>query len=102
MQERDKALADSKVKAQIWTHLLYRHWDHYTGDKRFHLFQVLVDGGVPDARPEPATRTTFRRSRSIDSSCGCDFSPDSKELAFTENPIRCRPSRPARRSLRSI
>ncbi len=21
-----------------------------------------------------------------DSSCGCDFSPDSKELAFTENP----------------
>ena len=32
--DRDKALADSKVKAQIWTHLLYRHWDHYTGDKR--------------------------------------------------------------------
>ncbi len=26
--------ADSKVKAQIWTHLLYRHWDHFTGDKR--------------------------------------------------------------------
>ena len=32
--DRDAALAASKVKAQIWTHLLYRHWDHYTGDKR--------------------------------------------------------------------
>ena len=30
--DRDKALADSKVKAQIFTHLLYRHWDHFTGE----------------------------------------------------------------------
>ena len=28
---RDAVFAASKVKAQIWTHLLYRHWDHYTG-----------------------------------------------------------------------
>ena len=41
--DRDEALADSKVKAQIFTHLLYRHWDHYTGDKRSHLFLVSVD-----------------------------------------------------------
>ncbi|MGA3034770.1 MAG: S9 family peptidase, partial [Terracidiphilus sp.] len=45
-KERDKALADSKVKAQIWTHLLYRHWDHYTGEKRSHLFLVSVDTGT--------------------------------------------------------
>ena len=32
--DRDAALAASKVKAQIFTHLLYRHWNHYTGDKR--------------------------------------------------------------------
>jgi len=38
--DRDAALAGSKVKAQIFTHLLYRHWDHYTGDKRSHLFLV--------------------------------------------------------------
>jgi Tol biopolymer transport system component len=37
---RDAVLAASKVKAQIWTQLLYRHWDHFTGDKRTHLFQV--------------------------------------------------------------
>ena len=37
--------ADSKVKAQIFTHLLYRHWNHYTGDKRSHLFLVSVESG---------------------------------------------------------
>ena len=83
--DRDKTLAASKVKAQIFTHLLYRHWDHYTGEKRFHLFQVLVDGGgIRDLNPnDPHDVPPF----SLDwSGCGCDFSPDAKELAFTENP----------------
>ena len=83
--DRDKALADSKVKAQIFTQLLYRHWDHYTGDKRFHLFQVLAESGeIRDLNPnDPHDVPPF----SLDwSGCGCDFSPDSRELAFTENP----------------
>ncbi len=83
---RDKAQADSKVKAQIWTHLLYRHWNHFTGDKRSHLFLVSVDTGAMrdltpndphDVPPEFPTDPL---------GCGCNFSPDSKELAFTENP----------------
>jgi dipeptidyl aminopeptidase/acylaminoacyl peptidase len=83
--DRDKVLADSKVKAQIWTHLLYRHWDHYTGDKRTHLFLVSVDDGkMRDLNPgDPHDVPPFSLD---DSSCGCAFSPDSKELAFTENP----------------
>ena len=83
--DRDVAMRDSKVKAQIFTHLLYRHWDHYTGEKRFHLFQVLVDGGgTRDLNPnDPHDVPPFSLE---DSSCGCAFSPDSKELAFTENP----------------
>src|ERR1035437_7796941 len=44
--DRDAALAASKVKAQIFTHLLYRHWNHYTGDKRSHLFLVSVETGA--------------------------------------------------------
>ena len=40
--DRDTAAAASKVKAQIFTHLLYRHWDHYTGEKRSHLFLLTV------------------------------------------------------------
>ena len=50
--DRDAALAASKVKAQIFTHLLYRHWDHYTGDKRSHLFLASVEsGGMRDLTP---------------------------------------------------
>jgi dipeptidyl aminopeptidase/acylaminoacyl peptidase len=88
--DRDKALADSKVKAQIFTHLLYRHWNHFTGDKRSHLFYVTVENPSPrtllwrdltpndphDVPPEYPTEPL---------GCGCAISPDSKELAFTEN-----------------
>ena len=81
---RDAVLAASKVKAQIWTHLLYRHWDHYTGDKRSHLILVSVDGGaMRDLTPnDPHDVPPFSLEGS---SCGCGFAPDSKELAFTEN-----------------
>ena len=84
-KEKDAALAASQVKAQIFTQLLYRHWNHYTGEKRSHLFLVSVDtGAVRDLTPsDPHDVPPFSLT---DSSCGCDFSPDSKELAFTENP----------------
>jgi dipeptidyl aminopeptidase/acylaminoacyl peptidase len=80
---RDAALASSKVKAQVFTHLLYRHWDHYTGEKRSHLFLASVESGaVRDLTPnDPRDVPPF----SLDGGCGCAFSPDSKELAFTEN-----------------
>ena len=86
---RDKAAADSKVKAQIFTHLLYRHWDHYTGAKRSHLFSVgVVEGSSTmlawrDLTPnDPHDVPPF----SMEGGGGFDISPDSKELAFTENP----------------
>jgi dipeptidyl aminopeptidase/acylaminoacyl peptidase len=82
--DRDAALAGGKVKAQIFTHLLYRHWDHYTGDKRSHLFLASVDGsGIRDLTPNnPHDVPPF----SLDGGgCGCAFAPDSKELAFTDN-----------------
>ncbi len=82
--DRDAALASSPVKAQIFTHLLYRHWDHYTGDKRSHLFLVSVDtGAMRDLTPnDPHDVPPFSI---MSSDCGCAFAPDSKELAFTEN-----------------
>jgi dipeptidyl aminopeptidase/acylaminoacyl peptidase len=81
--DRDAALKDSKVKAQIFTHLLYRHWNHFTGDKRSHLFQVSVEsGGLRDLTPnDPHDVPPF----SLEGGGGFDISPDSKELAFTEN-----------------
>jgi dipeptidyl aminopeptidase/acylaminoacyl peptidase len=82
---RDAVLAASKVKAQIWTQLMYRHWDHFTGNKRTHLFLVSVDGsGMRDLNPGDP-RDVPPDYASLEQGCGCDFSPDSKELAFTEN-----------------
>jgi len=36
----------SKVKAQIFTHLLYRHWNAYREGKKTHLFVVSANGCV--------------------------------------------------------
>jgi dipeptidyl aminopeptidase/acylaminoacyl peptidase len=86
--KRDEANANSKVKAQIFTHLLYRHWNHYTGDKRSHLFLVSMEltndsyHAVRDLTPnDPHDVPPF----SLEGGGGFDISPDSKELAFTEN-----------------
>ncbi|MGO8760024.1 MAG: prolyl oligopeptidase family serine peptidase [Terracidiphilus sp.] len=81
--DRDKAAAANPVKAQIWTHLMYRHWDHFTGDKRSHLFLVSVEtGAMRDLNPGD---THDVPPFSLEGSgCGCNFAPDSKELAFTE------------------
>src|ERR1035441_4513004 len=81
--DRDAALAASKVKAQIFTHLLYRHWNHYTGDKRSHLFLVSVESGaMRDLTPnDPHDVPPF----SLGGGGGFAFAQDSKELAFTEN-----------------
>ena len=82
-EDRDAAAAASKVKAQIFTHLLYRHWNHYTGDKRSHLFIVSLDSGsLRDLNPnDPHDVPPF----SLEGGGGFSISPDSKELAFTEN-----------------
>jgi dipeptidyl aminopeptidase/acylaminoacyl peptidase len=86
--ERDARAASTKVKAQVFTHLLYRHWNHYTGDKRSHLFLVSVDTPslttlqIRDLTPnDPHDVPPF----SLGGGGGFAISPDSKELAFTEN-----------------
>ncbi len=82
--ERDAARAASKVKARIFTHLLYRHWDHFTGDKRSHLFLVSAESGaLRDLTPHnPHDVPPFSLEGS---GCGCAFSPDSKQLAYNDN-----------------
>jgi len=84
--DRDAAKAADPVKAQIFTHLLYRHWDHFTGDKRSHLFLVSVaTGRMRDLTPND---THDIPPFSLEGSgCGCSFSPDSNELAFTEKDV---------------
>src|SRR5438270_1117301 len=42
-KRRDEELKNSKVKAKIFTKLLYRHWNAFTEFKRSHLFVVSAD-----------------------------------------------------------
>jgi dipeptidyl aminopeptidase/acylaminoacyl peptidase len=42
-KKRDEELKKSKVKAQIFTRLFYRHWNSFTEFKRSHLFVISAD-----------------------------------------------------------
>jgi dipeptidyl aminopeptidase/acylaminoacyl peptidase len=84
-KRRDDAEKQSKVKAKIFTSLLYRHWNHFTGDKRSHLFLTSVDDG--SFRDLNLGDTHDIPPFSLGEPDGWDFSPDSKELAFEEKKV---------------
>ena len=84
-RRRDEAQRQSKVKAKIFTHLLYRHWNHFTDDKRTHLFLASAeDGSFRDLNPGD---THDVPPFSLGEPDGWDFSPDGKEIAFEEKKV---------------
>jgi len=85
-QEDDKRAA-LKVKAQIFTHLLYRHWKTYSTAKRSHL---LVQPVNPDGSPNGKAYDITPGDHDVPpfSLGGADmysWSPDGKEVAYTRN-----------------
>ena len=84
--------ANSKVKAQIFTHLLYRHWNAYREGKRTHLLVVpvlsagaIVAGQLPEP---PRDLTPGDYDAPVFSLGGQDdyaFSPDGQEICYTSN-----------------
>jgi dipeptidyl aminopeptidase/acylaminoacyl peptidase len=79
---RDAAKEKSKVKARIYDHLLYRHWDHWSEGKRSHLFVMPADGSAAARDLTPGADYDIppdERSGPSD----INFSPDSKEICFT-------------------
>ena len=68
----------SKVKAQIFTRLFYRHWNAFTENKRSHLFVVSAHAeslarrrllkSTP-LRPDSRATTTCRRFPSVGKTC---------------------------------
>lgn len=83
-EKKGKAKEENKVKAQIFTQLMYRHWNDWRGDKRSHLFILdiatgnykdLTEGNTEDVPP-----------LALGSSNDYNFSPDGNEIAFTLNP----------------
>ena len=74
--------AKSKLKARIYTTLLYRHWNEWRGKRRQHIFSADVDGTeVKDLTPGTHEAPPF----SLDGGEDYAISPDSTEVAFTMN-----------------
>ena len=83
----------SKVKALIFDHLLYRHWNAYKEGKRSHIFVIRLDACVGTAAPGcPAGAARDLTPGDYDSPVfslgGQDdyaFSPDGQEICYTSN-----------------
>jgi dipeptidyl aminopeptidase/acylaminoacyl peptidase len=90
LDEANKA----KVKALIFDHLLYRHWNAYKEGKRSHIF-VVSDQLTPPpsnsarvAPPPPRDLTPGDYDAPVFSLGGQDdyaFSPDGQEICYTSN-----------------
>jgi len=85
----------SKVQAQIFTRLLYRHWNAYKEGKRSHIFVVSTINGRPNVgdqlRPVPHDLTPGDYDAPVFSLDGQDnyaFSPDRKEICYTSNHVK--------------
>jgi len=72
----------SKVKARIYTSLLYRHWNEYQSKRRQHILSMNSDGtGTVDLTPGTVNAPPFSLGGPDDYA----ISQDSNEVAFTMN-----------------
>jgi len=90
LEEHEK----SKVKALIFDHLLYRHWNAYKEGKRSHIFVIEVPRGdasvtiVTHILSVPRDLTPGDYDAPVFSLGGQDnyaFSPDGQEICYTSN-----------------
>src|SRR5205085_571997 len=88
-KQRDEELKKSKVKAKVFTRLLYRHWNAFTEFKRSHLFIVPADSDASStASRAPTDLTPGDHDVPPFNLGGQDMysvSPDGQELAYTSN-----------------
>ena len=76
------ALNNSKVKARIYTGLLYRHWNVWRGPRRSHLLLVALSGGAPkDLTPGDRDVPPFSLGGGDDYA----ISPDGAEVCYAMN-----------------
>src|SRR5271170_6301723 len=72
----------SKVKALIFTHLLYRHWNAYKDGMRNHLLIISAEGGATrDLTPGDYDVPPFSLGGQDDYA----FSPDGQEICYASN-----------------
>ncbi|SFS07835.1 Dipeptidyl aminopeptidase/acylaminoacyl peptidase [Granulicella pectinivorans] len=84
---KDDAAAKNPVKAQVWDHLLYRHWNAFTGEKRSHVLVVSVGDSsvVRDLTPKRFVGDAETPTFSLGGPLGYAWSPGSDEIAFVTN-----------------
>jgi len=80
--KRDEAVEKNPSKARMYDGLLYRHWTDWEDHKRSHLFVVSASDG---AKPRDLTPGADYDTPPVQRGgpVSFDWSPDSKELAFT-------------------
>jgi dipeptidyl aminopeptidase/acylaminoacyl peptidase len=82
-KQKDEAAENSKVKAKIFTELVYRHWNDWRGDKRSHLFVTEVGSKqYVDLNPNSPFDVP---PIALGSSNDYSFSPSGDEVAYTKN-----------------
>jgi dipeptidyl aminopeptidase/acylaminoacyl peptidase len=81
-QQKLQQTGNAKVKALIFNHLLYRHWNGYKESKRSHLLVIPADGGaVRDLTPGDHDVPPFSLGGPDDYA----FSTDGQEVCYTSN-----------------
>ncbi len=86
-KRRDDEAAKSPVKAMVFDHLLYRHWNSYVGPKRSHVLVVSATDGnaVRDLTPGQDVTDAEVPTFSLGGPLGYAWAPDSKEIAYVTN-----------------
>lgn len=83
-EKKDLERTESKVKAEIFTELMYRHWNDWRGPKISHLFMLDIEKNI--------YTDLILNSKSdipplaLGSSKDFSFSPTGTEVAFAMNP----------------
>ncbi len=82
-KEKDEKAKERKSSAKIFTHLMYRHWNRWLGEKRSHLFMY-------DLASNKYYDLNYMSNHDVPpldlgSANDYNFSPDGKEVVFTMN-----------------
>jgi dipeptidyl aminopeptidase/acylaminoacyl peptidase len=89
-RKRKEEVEKNPVKAKVFTHLFFRHWDEWVEGKRQHLFVMAWDGGKGGEPRDvtPGNRDAYPTSDTFSVGDDFTFSPDGTHLVFTAVPAK--------------